>query len=123
MSARRFWEADIGAKFEVTIALTSRDERLRPGVTAHIVIHSDPHKNVLYVPRQALFMKDGKRVVFVRSSSGFEPREVKIQAENESRAAIEGLGADIEIALIDPTASRKSASASATAMPSGGGPF
>jgi HlyD family secretion protein len=123
MNARRFWEADTGAKFEVTIALSSRDEHLRPGVTAHIVIHSDPRKNVLYLPRQALFMKDSKRVVFVRSSNGFEPREVKIQAENESRAAIEGLGVDTEIALIDPTANRKSAGAGAVATPSGGGPF
>jgi hypothetical protein len=70
-----------------------------------------------------LFMKDSKRVVFVRSSNGFEPREVKIQAENESRAAIEGLGVDTEIALIDPTASRKSAGAGGAATPSGGGPF
>jgi HlyD family secretion protein len=122
MNSRRFWEADTGAKFEVTIALAGKDDRLRPGVTAQIVIHGEPRKNVLYVPRQTLFLKDNKRVVFVRSSGGFESREVKIQAENESRAAIEGLGVDTEVALIDPTASSKSARPSASSA-SGGGPL
>lgn len=121
MGSRRFWEADSGANFEVTITIASKDERLRPGLTAHVVIHGDPRKDVLYVPRQALFMKDGKRIVFVRNGSSFEPREVKIQAENESRAAIEGLGVGTEVALIDPTATRKSASPSAPAAPPGGG--
>ena len=27
----------------------------------------DSKKNVLYIPRQALFMKDGKRIVYVKS--------------------------------------------------------
>jgi hypothetical protein len=75
---------------------------------------------VLYVPRQALFLKENKRLVFVRNGNSFDPREVKIQAENESRAAVEGIGAGIEIALIDPTASRKTTNAN-VAPPGGGG--
>ena len=122
MSARRFWEADSGANFEVTIALASKDEQLRPGITAQIVIHGDPHKDVLYVPRQALFLKDSKRVVFVRNGNNFEPREIKVLAENESRTAIEGLGVGTQVALVDPTASRKTSSPSASAtLPGGGG--
>ena len=85
------------------------DPRMRPGLTARIFINGDPRKNVIYVPRQALFLKENKRIVYVRNGSNFEPREVKIQAENESRAAIEGIGAGTEIALIDPTAPRKAA--------------
>jgi len=121
MNSRRFWEADTGAKFEVTIALTSKDERLRPGLTAQVVIHGDPRKAVFYIPRQALFLKDNKRVVFVRSGNGFESREVKIQAENESRAAIEGLAMGTEVALVDPTVARKPSGSGASAAPGGGG--
>jgi multidrug efflux pump subunit AcrA (membrane-fusion protein) len=122
MSSRHFWEADSGAKFELTIALTGNDERLRPGLTAQIVIHGDPRKDVLYVPRQALFMKDSKRVVFVRNGSSFEPREIKIAAENESRAAIEGLPLGTEVALVDPTAAQKTGNeGSAASLPSPGG--
>jgi len=67
-----------------------------------------------------LFLKESKRVVYVRHGNSFDPREVKIQAENESRAAIEGIAAGTEIALIDPTAPRK-AGASSSPAPGGGG--
>jgi HlyD family secretion protein len=119
-NARNFWEDNTSAKFEVTITLANADARLRPGLTAHLVIHGDPRKGVLYAPRQALFLKESKRVVYVRRGNNFDAREVKIQAENESRAAIEGIAAGTEIALIDPTAPRKSASSS-TPAPGGGG--
>ena len=122
MSSRHFWEADSGATFEMTIALTSKDERLRPGLTARVVIQGDPRKAVSYVPRQALFMKDGKRIVFVRNGNSFDRREVNIQAENESRAAIDGLNVGTEVALVDPTAPRKVANPSASVPGGGGGP-
>jgi HlyD family secretion protein len=113
MSMKQVWEQDMGGKFDVTIQLPNSDPRLRPGLTAQVVIRGEEKKNALYVPRQALFLKDGKRVVYLRSGGGFEPREVKIQNESESRAAIEGLNAGGEVALIDPTAPRKASSSSA----------
>jgi multidrug resistance efflux pump len=120
-NTRRFWEEDTSSKFEVTVKLSSTDPRMRPGLTAHIFINGDPRKDVLYVPRQALFLKEDKRVLFVRSGSDFEPHDVKINAENESRAAIEGIAAGTEIALVDPTAPRKAANSGAAAPPGGGG--
>ena len=120
-NTRRFWEDDTASKFEVTITLTSIDPQMRPGLTAHLFINSDPRKNVLYVPRQALFLKDTKRVLYVRNGSNFDPREVKIQAESESRAAIEGINVGTEIALVDPTAPRKASSSSPSAPPGPGG--
>jgi len=119
MSTRQFWEDDAGGKFEVSISLTDRDPRLRPGLTAQIVILGDPQKNVLYLPRQALALKDGKHLVYVKSGSNYEPREVKILSENESRAAIEGVSVGTEVALVDPTAPTQTSSAAATT--SGGG--
>jgi HlyD family secretion protein len=117
------WEDDSGGRFEATITLASTDPRLRPGLTAHIFINGDPRKDVLYVPRQALFLKENKRMVYVRDGSNFEPREVKIQAQNESRAAIESAGvrAGTEIALVDPTAPRKAANSGAGSAAGGGG--
>jgi multidrug efflux pump subunit AcrA (membrane-fusion protein) len=121
-NTRRFWEDDTSTKFEVTIKLATTDGRMRPGLTTHIVINGDPHKDVLYLPRQAMFLKENKRVVYVRNGGTFESREVKVQAENESRAAIEGLGAGSEIALVDPTAPRKTANPSAASSGGGGAP-
>ncbi|HET9306079.1 MAG TPA: efflux RND transporter periplasmic adaptor subunit [Candidatus Sulfotelmatobacter sp.] len=118
---RRFWEDDNASKFEVTITLSENDPtRMRPGLTAHVFINSEPRKGVLYVPRQAVFLKENKRLVYVRKGGNFDPHEVTIQAQNESRAAIEGISAGTEIALVDPTAPRKNTSPS-SAPPSGAG--
>jgi HlyD family secretion protein len=119
-NTRRFWEDDSASKFEVSITLAASDPRMRPGLTAHIFINSEPRKGVLYAPRQAIFLKDNKRVAYVRNGSNFDPHEVKIVAQNESRAAIEGIAAGTEIALVDPTAPRKTPNSS-TPPPGGAG--
>jgi HlyD family secretion protein len=119
MNQRMFWESDNEGRFEVTITLDSKDSRLRPGLTAEIVINGDARKNVLYVPRYAVFLKETKRVVYLRKGSNYEPREIKIVAENESRAVVDGIDAGAEIALIDPTAPRKAPNPSAS--PAAGG--
>jgi HlyD family secretion protein len=121
MSRRQFWEENEGGKFDVAIQLPNINSRLRPGLTAQVVIRGDAKKNVLYAPRQALFLKDGKRVVYVKSGNGFEQHEVKIQNEGESRAAIEGLQEGNSVALVDPTAPRKAGRAGAPAPALGGG--
>jgi HlyD family secretion protein len=120
-SNRLPWDDDATGRFEISIKLSTADPRLRPGMTARIFINGEPRKNVIYLPRQALFLKENKRIVFVRSGNTFDPREVKILAENESRAAIEGVSAGAEVALIDPTATRKAANSSAPSVSGGGG--
>ncbi len=117
--ARMFWEDDTSTKFEITIALpaSGTDSRLRPGMTAKLLIAGEPQKNVLYAPRQALFLKDNKRILYVKHGANYVPQEVKIAIEGESRAAIEGVNAGTEIALIDPTAPRKAQSG--TSSPAG----
>ena len=123
MSMREFWDENLGGNFDVTIQIASIDPRLRPGLTAQVVILGDEKRNVLYIPRQALFLKEGKRIVYVKNGTGFEPREVKIQSESESRAAIEGLNAGAEVALVDPTGPQKAGSAGASTPGIGGGTF
>jgi HlyD family secretion protein len=93
--------------FDVTIQLEGNDPRLRPGLTAAIVFHGAQNAAVLYIPRQALFMKDGKRVVYVRKGGSYQQHEVKIQSESESRVAVDGLEEGAEVALLDPTVPHK----------------
>jgi HlyD family secretion protein len=121
-NTRMFWDDDSASKFEVSITLTSTDPRMRPGLTAHISINGDPQKNVMYVPRPAVFLKDNKRIVYVRNGSNFDAHEVKVQAENESRSAIDGIPAGTEIALVDPTAPRKAPNTGAALGVPGGTP-
>jgi HlyD family secretion protein len=89
--------------FDVTIQLQGNDPRLRPGLTAGIVFHGAQVTSVLYIPRQALFMKEGKRVVYVRKDGSYQQHLVKIKSESESRVAIDGLEEGAEVALLDPT--------------------
>lgn len=114
MSAQPFFFDTTGSgNFAVSIQLAQMDARLRPGLTAEILYQGESRRNVLYLPRVALFMKEGKRIVYARRGNGYEQREVKIEFANESRAAIQGLAEGTEVAMVDPTVPRKTA-------PSGG---
>jgi multidrug efflux pump subunit AcrA (membrane-fusion protein) len=108
MAPGNFWENEHGGHFEVTIQLPRPDARLRSGLTAQVVIAGDLRKDALTVPKQAVFMGNGKHVVYVKNGSGFEAREVKVLAETESRTAIEGLRAGTDIAFVNPTEQKKS---------------
>jgi HlyD family secretion protein len=121
-SMRQFFSANSNGNFDVAINLDNADPRLRSGFTAQIVFLGGSKKNVLYLPRQALFLKDGKRIVYVKKGNGYEQREVKIQSQNESRAAIDGVEEGAVVALIDPTAPRKNGNGSTGAGSLGGTP-
>jgi multidrug efflux pump subunit AcrA (membrane-fusion protein) len=111
---RQLFSSDADGSFEASIQLLDSDARLRSGLSAQLVFVGVSRRNVLFLPRQALFLKDGKRIVYVKNGSGYEQRQVKIESQNESRAAIEGLSEGDKIALVDPTSPRKAASDSAT---------
>ncbi len=112
-----FWE-DSGSKYDISIQLTDSDARLLPGLTAQVVLVGEKKTNALYIPRQALFQKEGKQTVFLKKGTSFKQLPVKVDFENESRAAIEGLRDGDDVALIDPTAPKRAASPLAS---SGGG--
>jgi len=80
-------------------------------------------QDALHIPRQAVFDKNGKNYVFVKTGEHFEPRDVKVEQRTESRVVISGLPQGTEIALVDPTArTTTTASPSAPTVPAGGGP-
>jgi multidrug resistance efflux pump len=93
--------------FDITLGITDADARLRPGFSAQVIFLGNPRKDVLYLPRSAIFKKDDKPIVYVKSGSGFEPREVKISLETEGRVAVEGLKEGTEVALVSPEARTK----------------
>jgi HlyD family secretion protein len=121
-SVRGFFSSNTNGTFEVAIQLADADPRLRSGFTAQIVFLGGTKKNLLYLPREAIFLKDGKRIVYVMKGNGYEQRDVKIQSENESRAAIDGVEEGSIVALVDPTAPRKPGSGSSAAGSMGGTP-
>jgi HlyD family secretion protein len=103
MATRNFWGgAQASNKFDAVIKLDRREPQARPGLTAQAVITGDEVKAVLYLPRQALFEKDGNPVVYVRNGAKFEARKVKVTHRSESQVAVEGVTEGTEVALVNP---------------------
>jgi len=93
-----------GAKyFGITVEINERDERLRPGMTATAEIRIERKEKALFVPIQAVFDREGRRVVYVSQLGGFREREVVTGSVNRDFAVIEkGLSAGDRVALSDP---------------------
>jgi HlyD family secretion protein len=113
---------DTTRRFDATFQLDQLDPRLRPGQTTHVTVEGAQLKNVLYLPRQALFMRNGKPSVFARAGKGFEPRDVTIKHMSESQVVIEDIPEGTEVALVNPEAAATAPpSAGAAASPKAGG--
>jgi multidrug efflux pump subunit AcrA (membrane-fusion protein) len=121
--SRGNWWQTGSKKFDMVVDVTKPDGRLRSGQSAQVRVRAKELKDVLQVPRQAVFEKEGKSLLYVRSGATFAPREVKILQRTESTVAIEGVDAGTEVALADPAAENaRRRSRSADAAPMAGGP-
>jgi len=98
-------------QFEVILRLDQPEARLRPGTTVRVAISGQELRDVLTVPRQAVFQRNGETIVYVRSGDGFETRVVKVSAQSESRTALQGVTEGAEVALVSPTAAAKAPAA------------
>jgi HlyD family secretion protein len=113
-------------QFDAGLRLERIDERLRPGTSVHVHLKGRTVSDVVYVPRTAIFEREGKPVVYVREpgAARFTTTPVKVTYRTEAHAAVEGLAAGAEVSLVNP---EKKAGASAPAAgtgaaPAGGGP-
>ena len=96
--------------FEVTLALDQADSRLRPGTSVAVIVPGRNVENALLLPRQAVFEKDGKPIVYERTAADFQPREIKVLHRTESRVAIDGIAEGVEVALVNPSLIEKTGS-------------
>jgi HlyD family secretion protein len=121
MAAQGFRWIAAAPEFEASFRIDRPAVDLRPGMTASVVASAGVVKGVLHVPRQALFEKDGKSVVYARRGSAFVPVQVKVLRLTESRAVLEGVPADEEVALANPERSVESARNAPPTAPTPGG--
>lgn len=81
------------------------DVLLRPGLLSDVEIIVESIPNAINVPTQAVFEKDGKPVVYVKTDRGFEARNIKIFKRSESVMVItSGVKPNEVVALADPFA-------------------
>ena len=105
-------------QFEVTLELPRPDPRMRPGTSVRVIVEGQTLTDVLLLPRQAVFERDGKPIVYIRGKEGrFEPKDVKVLHRTESQIVLDGLEEGTEVTLIQPDAARRSASPAPAAAP------
>jgi hypothetical protein len=82
---------------------------LRPGLLADVEIQVEKLPDVIHVPAQAVFQKNGQFLVYVHGKNGkFEPRPVQLVKQSESMMVISsGVQAGETVAMADPTADKK----------------
>lgn len=91
--------------FAVTLELdrTAR-ERMKPGARVRARITVEQRPQALTVPRQAVFEREGKTVVYKKSGAGFAPVAVTLGPASAGRVVVErGLAAGDRVALRDPS--------------------
>jgi HlyD family secretion protein len=96
-------------KFESRITLDQSGPELRPGMTCNVVITAEKLENVLWVPSQALFERDGRSFVYLKTPSGFTPRDVTLAKRSESQVVLTGLKEGDLVALSNPSEQAKPA--------------
>jgi HlyD family secretion protein len=93
--------------FAVTLALARTDPRvMKPGQRVKAVLRLEERRGALVVPRQAVFQRDGRNVVYRRRAGGraFEAEPVELGPSDIGSTVItSGIAAGDLVALRDPT--------------------
>jgi HlyD family secretion protein len=100
--------------FGVTLALDRTDPGvMKPGQRVRALLRLDERPRALTVPRQAVFERDGKTILYRREAlqgEGFEPVEVTLGPSGAGRIVVEsGLRPGDVVALADPTRPKQEA--------------
>ena len=91
--------------FGATVSLDRTDPSvMKPGARVRAVLEVENLANAFAIPRQALFEKEGKKIVYRKNGGKFVPVEVTISTSSAGRVVVtKGLKKDDELALSDPT--------------------
>ncbi len=92
--------------FAITLDLAKTDRVLmKPGERIHATLILD-RPDAIAVPRQAVFEKEGRSIVYRLVNGRFEPQTVKLGASSPGRVVVEeGVSEHDRVALRDPTQS------------------
>ena len=97
--------------FGVTVSLEKTDMAvMKPGSRVRVVLEVENIARAFAIPRQALFEKDGKKIVYRKRKETFEPVNVSITSSSAGRVVVKkGLVQGDELALSDPTVKKDEA--------------
>ena len=88
-------------RFDVTVALDPTDAELRPEMTARVDIRVGERRDVIRLPVNALFERDGLTVVNVLRGGGVETRQVEMGEQNQRFVEVlAGVAEDERVMLV-----------------------
>ncbi len=103
-SAQQWWSSsDGGSKFEVEIEMEGTDARIRPGMKCKSEILIEEVKDVVFVPIDAIFEKDGETLVYVVASPPTKRVVKPGRANADVIEILEGLKEGEKVTLFDPS--------------------
>jgi len=87
-----FWDRTSPKIYPIVVSIDQKLETLRPGMTVEVDMVSEEVKNVIFVPVEALYVKEGDVFCRVKKTMGPEERQVKTDRSSSSFVEItEGL--------------------------------
>ena len=94
--------------FGVTVTLDKTVPAvMKPGARVLARLELENRANAFSIPRQAVFEKQGKKIVYVRRGDRFVPSDVTIATSSPGRVVItKGVTKGDALALTDPTAQK-----------------
>lgn len=105
MLATERFEGGLGEKyFQLTVTLTGKNDRLRPGMTARITVDSENAANILFVPVHAVFNDGSRNYCYLMEKEGkFRTKAVVLGRQNEDSVEIvSGLDKGDRVSLLKP---------------------
>ena len=114
IGTKKDWDAKIKT-FEAVISLDEIDPRMRPGMTSMVDIITEKISDVLSIPIESVFEKEGKTIAYVIRSRTSKRREVVLGKRNNTHIVVtQGLSPGDRIALRDPLAGPEAEEASSS---------
>jgi HlyD family secretion protein len=90
--------------FDLEAVLDQADGRIRPGMTAQMIVILQRVQDAITIPVQATFQKSGRTVAYVVNGSRFEERVINAGQRSADQVLVtRGLRAGERVALKDPT--------------------
>ncbi|MCL4402278.1 MAG: HlyD family efflux transporter periplasmic adaptor subunit, partial [Acidobacteria bacterium] len=87
-----------------TARMLQADPRLRPGMNGSMDVVINRIPVAISIPAKALFMRNGKPVVWIATGRQYRAIEVEVLARNPDEVAVKGIQAQTMVTLTEPEA-------------------
>jgi len=87
--------------YKVILTILEKDDRIKPGMTANILIYVDERSDVLYLPSRSILSEKDRKYVRVLQNGKIVEKDIEVglNADDSKREILRGVNEDDEIVL------------------------